>query len=167
MRPGLLVVLGFLVGCSAQSASRGGVGWETQDVEMDKPPASKPIVHSRGAHGMYEIRSQTELRALGLTNEPWVVDFQTERLIVKNSDLYSHATARALIDDTTYYLFQSSDRELLVGNAYTQPGLLWMVVPRDGRMIRFGRNQQALGCETCRAGALVTLRRIQIDVAAT
>ncbi|MFK7914308.1 MAG: hypothetical protein AB8B93_10375 [Pseudomonadales bacterium] len=132
-------------------ASYSELGWAIHEPQTNVGDQPAPRVSGSGVHQMFEIHSAAELAALGLANEPWRVDFATERLVIKNADLRSNSEAAALVDATTYLLQINGPR---IGNTYTVPGLWWMVMPKDDRNFVLGRSDGAEQCLQCRAGKL-------------
>lgn len=133
------------------SATHSSTGWTILEPQTEISELPSPKVSGSDVHQMFEVRSAAELAALGLTNEPWLVDFATERLVIKNADLVSSSQTEARYDANRYFLQVNGPR---IGNTYTTVGLLWMVMPKDERTFVLGRGEQTEPCSQCRSGKL-------------
>ena len=133
--------------------------WQTLEPDVDIPTPEQP----RSYAGGFEVRSQAELEALTVFGKslsqfetPFAdVDFETERLFLRGADLYSGDTAVVDHVNATYRLVPTNTRNFNIGPAFTVPGALWMIVPKDEDLIGFGPVSQETetACATCRAGA--------------
>ena len=143
-------------------------GWRVLEPEVDVPPPAHPKEVRHMGRTLFVFRDEAELEYMGLSNELWDVDFSLERLVLTDADVHSYDDAIAKTDGRNYFLqpYQDSNA-FLIGITFTQPGVLWMVVPKDDRSIKTSPYEKAQAvCDECRAGAVAPIQRLVGYVAA-
>lgn len=137
-------------------------GWRVLEPEVDVPPPAHPKELRYKGRTLFVVRDEVELKYLDLSNEHWGVDFSTERLVLMNADVHSSSDAVVKTDGKSYFLQRHRVPDAFpIGITFTRPGVLWMVVPKDDLSIRripYDKTQPQ--CDQCRAGAMVTMRRL-------
>lgn len=124
-------------------------GWLVEAPVTDLDPL---VVPNEYACGLVEVTSQAALKTLGLDAQPWATDFARERLVFYGSDLPSGSIAHVSTDERGYLLKHEAP---FIGATYTLPGLVWMVVPKDGKLLGRSSTAEAEPCQNCRTGVMV------------
>ncbi|MEM7097817.1 MAG: hypothetical protein AAF541_06110 [Pseudomonadota bacterium] len=117
-------------------------------------PDTEPAftVHGGGSWKIYEVINLAALNALDLGQLEATVDFAKQRLVATQTHLRTRTEILVGVTPSAYSLMTHSPG---IGNTFTQPAVIWMVVPKDERGVQLGGNVDVTLCSTCKSGAIV------------